>query len=53
MMTYAQKQARLALAQTLLDEARPLIGNARSKARLDRLLNLSERILRRHSKPLR
>jgi len=45
--TYTQNQARLARAQRLLDAARPLIGIRSEKTRLDRLLNLAERILRR------
>jgi hypothetical protein len=44
---YIQNQARLARAQRLLDAARPLIGIRSEKVRLDRLLNLAERILRR------
>jgi hypothetical protein len=47
MNTYAQNQARLARAQRLLDAARPLIGIRSDKARLDRLLALAERLLRR------
>ena len=47
MDTYTQNQARLARAQRLLDAARPLIGIRSEKTRLDRLLNLAERILRR------
>ena len=42
-----QKQARLSRAQRLLDAARPLIGIRSEKTRLDRLLNLAWRILRR------
>jgi hypothetical protein len=45
--TYTQNQARLARAQRLLDAARPLIGIRSEKTRLDRLLNLAERMLRR------
>jgi len=44
---YTQNQARLARAQRLLDAARPLIGIRSEKTRLDRLLDLAERILRR------
>ena len=44
---YTQNQARLARAQRLLDAARPLLGIRSEKTRLDRLLNLAERILRR------
>jgi len=42
-----QNQARLARAQRLLDAARPLLGVRSEKTRLDRLLDLAERILRR------
>jgi len=42
-----QNQARLARAQRLLDAARPLLGVRSEKTRLDRLLNLAERLLRR------
>ena len=42
-----QNQARLARVQRLLDAARPLIGIRSEKTRLDRLLALAERILRR------
>ena len=45
--TYTQNQARLARAQRLLDAARLLIGIRSEKTRLDRLLILAERILRR------
>lgn len=45
--THTQKQARLARAQRLLDAARPLTGIPADKTRLDRLLALAERILRR------
>jgi hypothetical protein len=45
--TYTQNQDRLARAHRLLDAARPLIGIRSEKTRLDRLLNLAERILRR------
>jgi len=45
--TYTQNQARLARAQRLLDAARHWIGIRSEKTRLDRLLNLAERILRR------
>jgi hypothetical protein len=45
--TYTQNQARLARAQRLLDAARPLLGIRSEKTRLDRLLNLAERIFRR------
>jgi len=47
MTTYTQKQARLSRAQKLLDAAHPLIGIRADKARLDRLLALAERLLRR------
>ena len=45
--TYTKNQARLARAQRLLDAARHLIGIRSEKTRLDRLLDLAERILRR------
>jgi biotin carboxylase len=45
--TYTQNQARLARAQRLLDAAHPLIGIRSEKTRLDRLLALAGRILRR------
>jgi hypothetical protein len=45
--TYTQKQARLSRAQKLLDAAHPLIGIRAEKVRLDRLLALAERMLRR------
>jgi hypothetical protein len=45
--TYTQNQARLARAQRLLDAARPLVGIRSEKTRLDRLLALAERLLRR------
>ena len=44
---YTQNQARLVRAQRLLDAARHWIGIRSEKTRLDRLLNLAERILRR------
>ncbi|MDD5035791.1 MAG: hypothetical protein PHE55_13650 [Methylococcaceae bacterium] len=44
---YTQNKARLTRAQRLLDAARLLIGIRSEKMRLDRLLNLAERILRR------
>ena len=45
--TYTQKQVRLSRAQRLLDAARPLLGIRAEKTRLDWLLNLAERMLRR------
>jgi len=45
--THTQNQARLARAQRLFEAARHLTGIRSEKTRLDRLLNLAERILRR------